>query len=212
MSKIANKLIIFTRSPVLGEVKTRLQPTYTPEQSLILHKKLVLNTLMLSQEVSDCEFDLHCSPNRNSLFFLECENNFPVSLIDQQGDDLGQRMAFAFSVALQAYNKVVIIGTDCPGINEQYIHQAFAALDNFDAVIGPAADGGYVLLGLKKFSPEIFLDISWGQNKVLTQTKKVLKKLAWSCQELAIMHDIDRPQDLQQYPEFLNEINKGNTQ
>lgn len=206
MKKNLNKLLIFTKSPVLGEVKTRLQPEYSQEQSLALHEKLLLNTLSLTESLNDLDIELCCTPNRNTLFFLDCENRFPITLSDQQGDDLGERMAFSLSVALQTYGKVIIVGTDCPAIDGKYIEQAVQALEEHDAVIGPAADGGYVLLGLRKFSIELFKDISWGSEVVLTQTKKVLNDLSWSYHELGIMHDIDRPEDLHRYKKFLNEI------
>ena len=206
MNKKLSKLVIFTKSPVLGAVKTRLQPDYSQEQSLTLHKKLMLNTLALTEKLTHLDIELCCTPNRNTLFFLDCENKFPIKLIDQQGADLGERMAFSLSVALQTHDKAIIIGTDCPELDEHYIEQAIQALDENDAVIGPAADGGYVLLGLRKFSPELFTDFSWGSDTVLSQTREVLKDLAWSCKELDIMHDIDRPEDLLRYKDLLNEI------
>lgn len=206
MANDKNKLLIFTRSPVLGEVKTRLQPDYSQEQSLALHKKLLLNTLELSKKLNNVDIELCCTPNRNTLFFLDCENNFPVMLSNQEGDDLGERMAFSLSVALQTCEKVIIIGTDCPDIDEDYIEQAVQALDSVDAVIGPAADGGYVLLGLRKFSAGLFSGISWGSDKVLAETRNALNELAWSYKELSIMHDIDRAKDLLRYKDLLNEI------
>jgi len=206
MSEKLNKLLIFTKAPILGEVKTRLQPDYSPEQSLELHKKLVINTLASVSNSTDIDVELCCTPHRQHMFFLDCENNFSVQLNDQLGDDLGERMAFAFSSALQVYEKVVIIGTDCPEIDEQYIKDALNALDDFDSVIGPAEDGGYVLLGLKSFSPELFSGISWGSDTVFKQTKKVLSDLSWSCHELGIMHDLDRPEDLHRYKDLLIEI------
>lgn len=206
MKNNLNKLLIFTKSPVLGEVKTRLQPEYSQEQSLTLHKKLLFNTLSLTETLNDLDIELCCTPNRNTLFFLDCENRFPVTLSDQQGDDLGERMAFSLSVALQIYGKVIIIGTDCPAINRFYIEQAIQALDEHDAVIGPAADGGYVLLGLRKFSLELFTNISWGGDKVFAQTQNVLNDLAWSYKELGIMHDIDRAEDVLRYTDLLNKM------
>lgn len=204
--KKMNKLLIFTKSPVLGEVKTRLQPDYSPEQSLKLHKHMMLNTLSLSEKLTDIDSELCCTPNRNTLFFLDCENQFPVLLSDQLGDELGERMAFSLSAALQTYEKVIIIGTDCPDLDETYIQQAIDALDTVDAVIGPAEDGGYVLLGLRKFSLDLFTDFSWGSDTVLSQTRKVLNELSWTSKELGIMHDVDRPEDLHRYQDLLNEI------
>ena len=206
MNKSLNKLLIFTKSPVLGEVKTRLQPDYSTEQSLKIHKILTLNTLELSKCLIELDVELCCTPDRNTLFFLDCENNFSVTLNNQQGVDLGERMAFSFSVALQTYEKVVVIGTDCPDIDKDYITQAFDALNDNDAVIGPASDGGYVLLGLRKFSLDLFTNISWSSDQVFSQTKKVLNDLSWSYAELGIMHDLDRPEDLLRYEDLLNEI------
>ena len=199
-----NKLLIFTKSPVLGEVKTRLQPYYSQEQSLAVHKNLLLSTLELTKNLEELEIELCCAPDRTTTFFLDCENNFPVALTNQYGGDLGERMAFSFSLALQSYEKVIVIGTDCPDIDEHYINEAFMALDNVDAVIGPAADGGYVLLGLRKFAIELFTGISWGRDTVFIQTENALNELSWSYTELGIMHDVDRPEDLQRYPQLLN--------
>ena len=167
---------------------------------------MILDTLALSEKLNDLDTELCCTPNRNTLFFLECENQFPVRLSNQQGDDLGERMAYSLSVALQTCDKVIRLGTDCPNIDQDYINQALNALDQADTVIGPAAVGGYVLLGLRKFSIELFTGINWGSDSVLTQTRKVLNKLNWSFEELAIMHDIDRPEDLYRNKELLNEI------
>ena len=206
MLKNTNRLLIFAKSPLPGEVKTRLQPEYSVEQSLALHKMLVKNTLEVTRELVNIDIELCCTPNRNAMFFLQCENQFPVTLTDQLGDDLGERMAFALSRALQTNEKVIIIGTDCPDLDETYLYQAFESLNEHDVVIGPAADGGYVLLGLKRFSLELFSGFSWGSDSVLKQTRDVLKKLDWSWQELEVRHDLDRPEDLQRFTDLLNEI------
>lgn len=207
MSKKPSKLIVFTKAPVLGEVKTRLQPEYTPEQSLKLHTKLVLNTLDMVSNINDIDAELCCTPNRNNLFFLECENKYKLTLNDQLGDELGERMAFSLSLALQTYDKVIVIGTDCPELNEEYIEDAFKKLDNTDVVIGPAADGGYVLLGLRKFAIELFTDIEWGTSSVLQLTREALEKLGWQWHELETKHDIDRPEDLHRFENLLNKLN-----
>lgn len=206
MPKKSNKLLIFTKSPVLGEVKTRLQPTYSTEQSLKIHKLLVKKVLELTKTLVGVDIELCCTPDRTTKYFLECENNYPIQLSNQYGADLGERMALSLSVALQTYDKVVIIGTDCPELDEKYITNAFSELSDFDAVIGPAVDGGYVLLGLRKFSLDIFTGIKWGGDTVLIQTENAFDELSWTYKELGIMHDIDLPEDLQRHPDLLNEI------
>lgn len=206
MSINKNKLLIFTKSPILGEVKTRLQPEYSQEQSLKVHTRLLLNTLELSNKLNELDIELCCAPDRTSSFFLECEKNYPISLSNQEGEGLGERMAFSMSVALQTYEKVIVIGTDCPDINESYLRDAFDALNELDVVIGPADDGGYILLGLKKFSMELFTGIPWSTDKVYFQTKNILENLSLSYKELGIMHDLDRPEDLLRHQYLLNEI------
>lgn len=204
--KKKNKLLIFTKSPILGEVKTRLQPDYSPEDSLMVHKALLFNTLEVTKKLDDIDVELCCAPDRNTSFFLSCENNYPITLSNQEGADLGERMAFASSVTLQTYEKVLVIGIDCPDIDENYILQAFTALEDNDAVIGPAMDGGYVLLGLRKFSPEIFNDILWGVDSVFEETKAAFNLLDWSWHELEKKYDVDLPEDLQRYPFLLKEL------
>ena len=206
MPKKENKLLIFTKSPILGEVKTRLQPEYSPEQSLAIHKTLLLKTLALTNELDNIDIELCCAPDRNTLFFLECENSYPITLTNQQGVNLGERMAYSLSVALQTHQKVVIIGTDCPELNKDYITQAFNHLNDVDTVIGPAEDGGYVLLGLQRFAIELCNDFQWGSDAVLAQTRQVLNELSFSYEELGIMHDLDRPEDLARYKNLFNEI------
>lgn len=206
MKKNVHKLLIFTKSPILGTVKTRLQPDYSVEQSLNIHTALLEKTLGLTNNLKNIDIELCCTPSRNTLFFLNCENNYPIELTNQSGADLGERMALSMSVALQTYEKVIIIGTDCPDIDETYINDAFSALDYVDAVIGPAVDGGYVLLGLRKFSIEIFKNISWGSDTVYIQTENNLESLDWSYKELPIMHDIDRPEDLHRHPDLLKTL------
>ena len=207
MSDSKNKLLIFTKSPILGEVKTRLQPDYTPEQSLLVHKNLLFKTLEMITGLEGVVVELCCAPDRNTTFFLDCEKDFPIRLSNQEGQDLGERMAFSLSVALQTYDKVLVIGTDCPNMNQDYIEKAFDALNHHDAVIGPAEDGGYVLLGLKTYSHELFSNFSWGTDTVLSQTRKVLQELSWTHQELDIMHDVDRADDLRRYPDLLSKVN-----
>jgi uncharacterized protein len=206
MIKKENKLLIFTKSPILGEVKTRLQPDYSPEESLIIYKKLLFDTLERTKNIEDVDVELCCAPDRNTSFFLHCENDYPITLSNQEGADLGERMAFSISVTLQTYAKVVVIGTDCPDIDEGYIQQAFSKLNEHDAVIGPAVDGGYVLLGLKEFSTEIFSGITWGEDSVFKKTQDTINRIGWTCHHLETKHDVDRPEDLHRYQYLLNEL------
>jgi rSAM/selenodomain-associated transferase 1 len=112
-------------------------------------------------------------------------------------------MAHAMQQALYTYQRALVIGTDCPELTSEELEQAFGMLDaENEAVIGPAADGGYYLLGLKHFEPELFRGIGWGSDKVLAQTLDRLEHAGMRYGKLAIRHDLDRPEDLDRFPEL----------
>ncbi|WP_461482127.1 TIGR04282 family arsenosugar biosynthesis glycosyltransferase, partial [Porticoccus sp.] len=119
-----------------------------------------------------------------------------------RGGGLGERMAFAFADRLQHHAKVVLIGSDCPAIDADYVRAALLALDEVPAVLGPAADGGYVLIGLTAAAPALFADVPWGTGAVLSVTRQRLVALRWSWRELDILPDIDRPGDLRHLAGF----------
>ena len=116
----------------------------------------------------------------------------------QTGEQLGERMSNAFRESLISYNKVVIIGTDLWTLEIQDIKNAFRALENHAAVIGPSTDGGYYLLGIKEVIPQIFLNKQWGTSSVLPNTLKDLKSIKYHL--LPEKNDIDTFSDLEEYP------------
>jgi rSAM/selenodomain-associated transferase 1 len=116
----------------------------------------------------------------------------------QQGEgDLGERMASAFERSFAAgMTGVVIIGTDCPDLDTQIMAEAFKFLETQDVVLGPAQDGGYYLIGLRRLIPELFVGINWGTSQVRQQTVEIADNLGLAIASLPILHDIDRPEDL----------------
>jgi rSAM/selenodomain-associated transferase 1 len=112
-------------------------------------------------------------------------------------------MAAALARALQRTDRAVLIGSDCPGYHSGYLKAALGALTDHDAVLGPAADGGYVLIGLSRYAPQLFAKMPWGTGKVLAQTRAALERLGWSWAELPTLTDLDRPEDLAQAPAFM---------
>ncbi|MFZ9504752.1 MAG: TIGR04282 family arsenosugar biosynthesis glycosyltransferase, partial [Cyclobacteriaceae bacterium] len=113
------------------------------------------------------------------------------------------RMAAAFRHGFeQGYERILIIGTDCPDLKTNMLEDAFNQLDTYDAVIGPAMDGGYYLLGLKRFISEVFQDMVWGSDQVFQQTMIRLKHLGQSVGLLEPLRDIDRPEDIDQWGGF----------
>lgn len=195
-----NRLLIFAKAPVAGRVKTRMQPFLTAEQAAQLHRQLVTHCLQqttfdLASYAVELWVDDECDP-----CWLPLQQQFDLPIFKQCGADLGACMAHALADALtNRADAAVIIGTDCPDIDGAYIRSAFDWLNAelaCDVVLGPAEDGGYVLLGLKQFQPQLFVDISWGSEYVLTQTVFKIEGLGLTEQRLPTLMDIDRPEDL----------------
>ena len=200
-------LMIFTKAPIPGLVKTRLQPPLSAAQAAQLQGLLIRHCLQNLQGLTGVRLELWVNPNVDHAFFRQLAAEFPLSLHQQSAGDLGQRMANAFTHHLIQPEKILVIGTDCPQINLAYVQQAFDLLEQNDAVIGPALDGGYVLLGLKRFHPLIFENIHWSTPQVLAQTRQGLIQAGFSWQELTPLTDIDRPEDLNTIPQIMAQLN-----
>lgn len=191
-------IMMFAKAPVAGEVKTRLIPALGAATATELHAHLVRHTLATASHAGLCPVQLWCAPGTAHPFFKQCEQDFGVTLHAQHGSDLGSRMMHAFDTALQRSTPVIIIGSDCPWLTALDLKTALAALSNgCDAVLGPAQDGGYVLLGLHYTSPALFESIPWGTSHVLALTRERLQQLQWRTHELAAHWDVDRPEDLE---------------
>ena len=187
-------LIQFAKAPQLGQVKTRMQPVLSLEQSLALHCQLVLRTHQTLHHETLCQTQLWTSGEDGTGFFQSLK---PAPTIKrQQGKDLGERMYSAIATGLQQFQLVVLIGSDCPAISSAYLRSALRALDSVDVVLGPAADGGYVLIAMKKAEQGIFENVDWSTSLVLAQTRNNLTALNLSCLELPVLNDVDRPEDL----------------
>ena len=194
---IAATVIIFAKAPEPGKVKTRLTTQLSPEQAAQIHERLVLHTLNTISLVPGVKAELWCAPTSEHPFFRYCEENFPISLREQQGEDLGQRMHQAISDALDRSQQCLIIGTDCPQLESKHILNTIEQLKaGKDCVITPAKDGGYVMLGLKKTDAHLFSNISWGADSVLKETLIRLNNLGWDYSKQEALNDIDHPEDL----------------
>lgn len=190
-------LVQFAKAPVAGRVKTRMISALSPEQSVELHCQLTEHCLEALLQTDAVDVQLWVGDQPEHGFFQALKKAHPqITINEQQGGDLGERMYAMFAQTLENYDRVVLVGSDCPFIDVNYLNDAFAALDVAPAVIGPATDGGYVLIGLSKHDRQIFAGIDWGSSRVLSQTRKVLEDLQWSCIELPALPDIDRPEDL----------------
>ncbi len=186
-------LIQFAKAPQLGRVKTRMQPVLSVEQSLDLHRQLVQWTHRTLHTQALCHSQLWISGADDGVF-QELKPRPEIKF--QHGSDLGERMLLAIAAGLGHKSSVVLIGSDCPDISRGYLHAALCALQRFDCVLGPASDGGYVLIGMKKAERQVFSGVDWSTSRVLQQTRAKLRALNLSCFELPVLNDIDRPEDL----------------
>ncbi|MEM8499686.1 MAG: TIGR04282 family arsenosugar biosynthesis glycosyltransferase [Pseudomonadota bacterium] len=192
---------IFARAPVLGKVKTRLGPALSDEAILTLHKKLVRHCVRQVSNAGVGPMQLWVDQLPAHPFLKKLTSEYRgLTIHVQQGLDLGQRMATA--IASVDSLPVILIGSDCPSIDADYLNLATAALEKSDVVLGPAADGGYVLIGSRSDTPPVFDDIEWGSAQVLRQTQAALDQAGWSLSTLPQRSDIDRPEDLAEARRF----------
>tara|TARA_B100001146_G_scaffold178376_1_gene159958 strand:- start:182 stop:790 length:609 start_codon:yes stop_codon:yes gene_type:complete len=197
-----NLLIIFTKNPELGKCKTRLAKSIGDTAALEVYKKLLQHTAKVTQDLSaDKVVFYNIEPIDQDDF-----SSTYFSKKTQRGDDLGEKMSNAFQEGFQNnYEKVVIIGSDLYDLQTRDIDEAFLQLTHNDYVIGPAKDGGYYLLGMKKFTPEVFQEINWSTATVLKETLHILKnkKVALLTQK----NDIDTIDDIKNIEVFQQYIN-----
>ncbi|MCH8494608.1 MAG: TIGR04282 family arsenosugar biosynthesis glycosyltransferase [Balneolales bacterium] len=197
-------IIVFLRNPTPGKVKTRLAADVGNEKALQIYSKLVDHTLNTCQN-----FGARCYLFYDQVLPEHPQRKSGFQYRIQQGNDLGERMYAAFKTVFDAgVDQAVIIGSDCADLSEDHLHQAFEALQQNDAVVGPAKDGGYYLLGLTKLHEAIFAGKSWSTNTVYAQTIRDLAELSWTFGTLKALRDIDTLADLQEVcPEWLNSPN-----
>ncbi|ACK66192.1 conserved hypothetical protein [Rippkaea orientalis PCC 8801] len=191
-----DRLIIFTRYPEPGKTKTRLISSLGAKGAARLQRQLTEHTLkQVNPLINQLSFAIYYNGNTQEMMKNWLGND--LSYYPQPEGDLGQKMQSAFADSFNlGYTKVVIIGIDCPALNSTIVQQAFNSLNNHDLVLGKAADGGYYLIGLKQIIPQLFKNIPWGTNQVLSITQTIAEKLNLTYSLLRTLSDIDRPEDL----------------
>ena len=194
-------LIIFAKAPVPGYVKTRLIPLLGAQGAADTHKQLAEHSIKTAVFSSLYQVNLWCAPSPDHVFFSDMAENYSLKLFQQTGNDLGERMAYAFKETLASNDIALIIGTDCPMLTHSDLEMIVGKLLNgHEAAIIPAEDGGYVLLGLRKFSPTLFEGINWGSADVYEQTRGKILALDWKLYEHETFWDVDRPEDIKRLP------------
>jgi rSAM/selenodomain-associated transferase 1 len=197
-SRAADRLVVFTRLPVPGATKTRMIPALGPEGAAELQHAMTTHTLAWSRaprKSENLELDVRFTGGEE--YGLRAAFGDVGSYSPQGGGDLGDRMHRTFVQHFAAGAKrVVIIGTDCPQLNQQHVNKALHALQKHDVVLGPAADGGYYLIALRRAAPQLFQQMLWGSAEVLQMTLARAREIGLSVKLLDELHDVDRPEDL----------------
>jgi rSAM/selenodomain-associated transferase 1 len=184
-------IIIFIKNPELGKAKTRLASTVGPERALGIYIALLGHTRQVVSSV----------PARRLLYysaFIDNQDEWSSSEFDkylQVEGALGEKMETAFQQAFETGAPVLIVGSDCAQLTPDILLSAIDKLKKHDAVIGPAEDGGYYLLGMNRFLPELFRDIAWSTDQVFPQTVAILETLGASYGLLPTLSDIDYEED-----------------
>lgn len=188
--------IQLAREPVPGLVKTRMLPELSPEQACELHRELVYWTAGILTSSRLAEVELWVAGNTRSPLFQQCQALGVSAVRSQSGSHLGERMHNALADGLARYSKVILVGSDIPQIDRNYLEAAVSALDNVEVVLGPALDGGYVLIGVKSLQAEWMADMAWGSDTVYAETVARLEATGTDWAPLSVLQDIDRPEDL----------------
>lgn len=193
-------IIIFAKAPVPGQVKTRLCPPLTPDEAASLHGSMVMDAVEHTRPLREFDIYLACTPSMDHPFFQTLAARHRLQLIEQVGDDLGQRMDHALTTILnRGYKYALLVGADIPNLSGHTYKQAIDMLQSKDVVFGPTKDGGYYLVGMKIPNPELFANISWSTDRVLSQSQAQAEKLGLAMSLLEPEHDIDTFDDLQAF-------------
>jgi rSAM/selenodomain-associated transferase 1 len=189
-------IIVYLKNPAPGEVKTRLQTRYTPEQAARLYRAFIQDTIETARSV---EADRYFAAYTPTGCEIEIEELVPEGwdLIPQVGADLGGRMLGSLRSGITSgADKVVLIGTDIPSLPQSHLLSAINRLDNSDLVLGPTTDGGFYLIGTRITLPEIFPEVTWSTDKVFEQATAGIRSHGLLMSLIPPWHDIDTPEDL----------------
>jgi len=195
------RLIVLAKAPQAGLAKTRLIPALGADAAARLARRMLEDRMHQALRAGFAEIELCVTPGPSHPAWQALALPRMILWSDQGPGDLGERMARAAGRGLQARGRVVLVGSDCPALNAQGMREAVALLDRHDAVMVPALDGGYVLLGLRRFDAALFSAIPWGGAEVAAITRQRCADLGWALATLPPLPDIDLPGDLAHLPE-----------
>lgn len=196
----ACKIIILAKAPVAGYAKTRLGRAIGDAAAAQLAARMLDETVHQAISAGLGPVEICCAPDTRHPRLSALAMEYCLELTCQGEGDIGRRMERVFARELQNYQKVIVIGTDAPDLRVPALWEAAEALSTHDAVIAPAHDGGYVLVGLRKPVPGMFEGIDWSTDRVMSQTRLRFVEAKVDHFELATFHDVDEADDLVHIP------------
>ena len=192
----AARLLILSKAPDAGAVKTRLVPLLGTTGAASFYAALLHTCIDRLVAAALCPVDLWCTPTTSHPFFTGCQQQYGVQLQQQTAGDLGQRMENALGQTLQQSGYAVLVGADCPGLAITDIEETLQALEQgADVVLGPALDGGYYLIAMRSQHAFLFEDMPWGSTDVLRLTEDRLRRHGLCWHRLLPRRDLDTPDD-----------------
>ena len=200
-------VIVFAKEPIAGQVKTRLAAGIGSQMACHIYTRLLSNTLT---QVARAEADawLYLPPGQ---ILAEAFDLTGFSVGVQRGDGLGERMADAFESSFsQGCDRVVLVGSDCPGLRTHHLNQALGSLDSCQTVFGPSLDGGYYLVGQRPPARDLFSAVDWSTDRVWEQTRRLLEAHGWGHVLLETLEDVDDPAGWERNRHLLDQFQETN--
>jgi rSAM/selenodomain-associated transferase 1 len=197
--------MIFAKAPVPGAVKTRLIPALGPAGAAQLAILMLENALQVAAEARLGPVQLHCAPDAEHPALQAAAARAGAMCLAQESGDLGQRMRSALAAALRLAPRALLLGTDCPALDADVLHEADAALAaGADSVFVPTTDGGFALTGFRREArlaiDKVFAGIPWSTPIVMSTTREHLLRAGLRWTELATLADVDEPAELKHIP------------
>ena len=193
--------VVFAKAPVAGQVKTRLTPALSPAQAARLYSCMLHHCVATVCAATKASVFVYAAPDTTHPIFAQLASRYGVSLAVQRGDDLGQRMLHAIRQVLRRAPACILVGSDCPTLSVADLQQAAAALTSgADVVLGPTADGGYALIGVRQAHAGLFQSMPWSTSRVASLTLSAAASMALKVHTLRPQRDIDDARDIALLP------------
>ena len=203
MTRSSYCLVVMSKAPIAGRVKTRLIPVLGARRAAGIYRCLLVETLEAISPLRQIDIRLSCAPDIYHASFLRAARQYGYRRQQQPTGDLGRRMSVTIAALLRHYAGVILIGADCPAMNATLIEQCRSYLEQgADLVLGSTDDGGYALIGMRRANPALFRGMPWGTARVAGITRQRAKRLGLRCEEVSGLWDVDTMADYRRWQRY----------